>query len=95
MLTHGSTPPTPAAAELGLARDRLGRAAAEVEELRARARALAAATDWRSRAAEGFRSRMTELIGLIDRLADRIALADSECAREVSRVLGAAGARGG
>lgn len=91
MLTYDHTPTIHTATELAAARDRLTHAATEVDALRTRARAIAAATDWQARSAAGFRAAITGLIDRLDRLAVSIAVADGDLAHTQDRVLGIRG----
>lgn len=66
---------------LALARDRLAHAAADVDDIRTRARALAATTQWQARAAETYRAALGEWAERLDALAVGIALCDGDLAR--------------
>lgn len=72
-----------AATALAFARERLAGAAAEVDDLRAQARALTAATAWTARAAEAYRAALQEWSDRLDALAVGIALCESELAARI------------
>ncbi|GAA3920380.1 hypothetical protein [Microbacterium invictum] len=88
MTTISTTSPPwiEAAHRLGVARERLRALSGEVDVLRARARALAAATDWQSRSVDRYRDAMTDLIERFDRIADGFDLADQDLDWEQQRL---------
>lgn len=73
------------AAALAFARDRLSHAAADVDDIRARARALTAATAWDARAADAYRAALEEWAERLDGLAVGIGLCDGELAGAQAR----------
>lgn len=68
------------AAALGAARVLLHDAHADAAAVRLRADALANATDWRSRATDGYRAGVAALVDDLTRLVRLIHLADGEVA---------------
>lgn len=71
---------------LQTARDRLHTLHGDVDGLCARARALAAASDWQSSALDRYRAAVDELRQRLDRLADGIQIADHNLEWEQQRL---------
>lgn len=76
-----------AATAIALARDRLAHAAADVDDIRARSRALTAATAWDARAADAYRAALQEWTDRLVGLAVGIALCDSDLAAAQARAM--------
>jgi len=83
---------SPAVAALAAARRLIAIAEADVADVRRRAAALAAATDWRARAADDYRSSVAGLGDALDALLTSIRCTDGDLAAieraEVGEALG-------
>ncbi|MFT4213205.1 MAG: hypothetical protein QM622_00290 [Microbacterium sp.] len=83
---------SPTLSALHEARRLLARAISDAADLRRRVAAIAAATDWRSRAADGYRAALADLAADVDTLMRLIDASDGDLAArelvETARLIG-------